>query len=292
MTALDARTDRASRGERGQRVVEKTRTDHLRSRRRHRAFLILSRSAVVVTAVILWQLASGTIVRPFFVSSPPDVWSQLWEWWGSADFWYHVRFTINAALFGFLGGSLSAILLAWPFGMMRLAYRVVEPYFLIGYSIPAVALGPVFILWFGIGMTAKIVLAAYFVFFVVFINTVAGFRETPQGLLDVSRVIGASRWTTLKSVVFPSAIPYVLAALRITLPAAMIGAVVGEFIASNRGLGYLTRVAGASYDTAGVMAGVIMLGAIVLVMSLALRPLERALRWQPQVDLKGGRGGG
>ena len=120
------------------------------------------------------------------------------------------------------------------------------------YSIPAVAMGPVFILWFGIGMTPKIVIAAYFVFFIVFINTVAGFQQVPTGLLDVTRVMGASRRAQLRTVLLPSALPYVLAALRITLPAAMIGAVTGEFISSNRGLGYLTRAAASSYSTAGV----------------------------------------
>lgn len=277
--------------EHADRVVSTTTTDHQRARKRHRTWVWAMRAGVVLAALVLWQLLSGTVIRPFFISSPGAVTSQLIEWWASADFWYHVQFTLYASLFGFLGGSVLAIVLAWPFAMLRTAYRIVEPYFLIGYSIPAVALGPVFILWFGIGMTAKVVLAAYFVFFIVYINTVAGFRETPQGLLDVARVIGASRWVVLRSVVFPSAIPYVLAALRITLPASMIGAVVGEFIAANRGLGYLTRAAGATYDTAGVLAGVIMLAALVLLMSVLLRPLERALRWQPQVDLQGGRGG-
>jgi NitT/TauT family transport system permease protein len=167
------------------------------------------------------------------------------------------------------------------------AYRIVEPYLLIAYSIPAVALGPVFILWFGIGLTPKIVLAAYFVFFVVFINTVEGIRQVPQGLLDVTRVMGASRWAAMRSVLLPSSLPYILAALRITLPAAMIGAVVGEFIASNRGIGYLTRAAAGRYQTAGVIAGTIVLAAIVLLLGVALRPLSRALRWRPDVRLRG-----
>lgn len=91
----------------------------------------------------------------------------------------------------------------------------------------------------------------------------------------------------LRKVIFPSALPYILAALRITLPAAMIGAVVGEFIASNRGLGYLTRAAAAVYSTSGVLAGVFVLASIVLLLSILLRPLSRALRWQPRVETQG-----
>jgi NitT/TauT family transport system permease protein len=169
--------------------------------------------------------------------------------------------------------------------MVRLAYRITEPYFLMAYSVPAVAMGPVFILWFGIGMTPKILIAAYFVFFIVFINTVSGFRQVRQELLDLTKVMGASGRDQLRTVLLPSATPFILAALRITLPAAMIGAVTGEFISSNRGLGFLTRDAAASFSTAGVMAGVLSLSAIVLLMNLLLRPLRHALRWQQEIDV-------
>ena len=163
-----------------------------------------------------------------------------------------------------------------------------EPYFLIAYAVPATAMGPVFILWFGLGLTPKVLLAAYFVFFIVFVNTVTGIQQVPPGLMNVTRVMGASRTQLLRTVIFPSAVPYILAALRITLPAAMIGAVVGEFIASNRGLGYLTRAAAAEYSTAGVIAGVLVMSAIVLAMTVLLRPLSRAVRWQQAVEVRGG----
>jgi NitT/TauT family transport system permease protein len=203
----------------------------------------------------------------------------------SGDLWYHGRFTVTAAFFGYLIGASAGVLVAWPLGLVRLAYRIVEPYFLVAYSVPAVAMGPVFILWFGIGMTPKVLIAAYFVFFIVFINTVAGFQQVPQGLLDVTRVMGASRRDQLRRVMLPSALPFILAALRITLPAAMIGAVTGEFISANRGLGFLTREAGSRFNTAGVLAGVLCLSVIVLLMNLMLRPLRHALRWQQDTPI-------
>lgn len=263
----------------------------LRARRVRRGGVWLARIALAVLVIVAWDLASGTIVRPFFVSNPEAVSERLLEWFGGEDeFWFHARFTLTSAGVGFLAGALLGVAVAWPLALLRTAYRVVEPYFLVAYSVPAVALGPVFILWFGIGLTPKIVLAAYFVFFVVFINTVEGIRQVPQGYVDVARVMGASRAATLRSVLMPGALPYVLAALRITLPAAMIGAVVGEFIASNRGIGYLTRAAAGRYQTSGVIAGTIVLAAIVLLLGIALRPLSRALRWQPDVRLRGGGG--
>ncbi|TMR90334.1 ABC transporter permease [Nonomuraea basaltis] len=269
-------------------VVESVRRRGARRGRTRRVVVWACRIGIAAGAIVVWDLVSGTLVRPFFISSPQAVAGRLVDWFGSADFWFHARFTLTSSGLGFLAGAVLGIVLAWPLALRRVAYRVVEPYFLIAYSIPAVALGPVFILWFGIGLAPKIVLAAYFVFFVVFINTVEGIRQVPQGLLDVTRVMGGSRWATMRSVLLPGALPYILAAFRVTLPAAMIGAVVGEFIASNRGIGYLTRAAAGRYQTAGVIAGTIVLAAIVLLLSLSLRPLSRVLRWQRDVRLRGG----
>lgn len=268
----------------GKAVLEATRRAHRATRTAERRFLLAARAGIVVVALAGWELASGTLVRSFYVSSPGDVAETLVEWAMSGELVYHGGFTVTAAFLGYVLGAVAAILVAWPLAMLRTAYRIFEPYFLVAYSVPAVAMGPVFILWFGIGLTPKVLIAAYFVFFIVFINTVAGFQQVPTGLLDVTRVMGASRRDLLRTVLLPSALPFVLAALRITLPAAMIGAVTGEFISSNRGLGYLTRAAAASYSTAGVLAGVLCLSAIVLLMNLLLRPLRHALRWKPDID--------
>jgi NitT/TauT family transport system permease protein len=269
----------------GAAVLEATRRAHRAARTAERRFLLVARAGIVVVALAGWELASGTLIRSFYVSSPSAVAETLAEWVTSGELVYHGGFTVTAAFLGYVFGAVAAVLVAWPLAMLRTAYRITEPYFLVAYSIPAVAMGPVFILWFGIGLTPKVLIAAYFVFFIVFINTVAGFQQVPTGLLDVTRVMGASRRDQLRTVLLPSALPFVLAALRITLPAAMIGAVTGEFISSNRGLGYLTRAAAASYSTAGVLAGVLCLSVIVLVMNLLLRPLRHALRWQPDVDV-------
>ena len=261
---------------------------HEADTRANRRFLLLARLATLAAFLTVWELASGTIVRPFFISSPTAVVGSLVEWIQSGELWFHGQFTLLATFLGYVSGSVAAIALAWPLGLMPRAYRISEPYFLVAYSVPAVAMGPVFILWFGLGLTPKVVLAAYFVFFIVFVNTVTGFQQVPPGLLNVTRVLGASRVALLKTVILPSALPYILAALRVTLPAAMIGAVVGEFIASNRGLGYLTRAAAAEYSTSGVIAGVVVMSAIVLALTLLLRPLGHALRWQPEVSVNRG----
>ncbi|WP_084736097.1 ABC transporter permease [Actinophytocola xinjiangensis] len=271
---------------RGEQVLADTRRTHRAARRANRLFLLTTRLAIVAVVVAGWELASGEVVRPFFVSSPSAIAEQVGDWVTSGELWYHGRFTVTAAFLGYVFGALGGVLVAWPLGLARAAHRIVEPYFLVAYSVPAVAMGPVFILWFGIGLTPKVLIAAYFVFFIVFVNTVAGFHQVPSGLLDVTRVMGASRSARFRTVMLPSALPYVLAALRITLPAAMIGAVTGEFISANRGLGFLTRDAAARFSSAGVLAGVLCLSVIVLLMNLLLRPLRHALRWQRQrIDL-------
>jgi NitT/TauT family transport system permease protein len=269
-------------------VLEDEQQRHRSESRANRRFVLLARLAVLVSFLVVWQLASGNLVRPFFISSPTAVAGSLLEWIETGQLWFHGQFTLLATFLGYVAGSLAAIAVAWPLGLMPRLYRITEPYFLVAYSVPAVAMGPVFILWFGLGLTPKVVLAAYFVFFIVFVNTVTGFQQVPPGLLNVTRVLGASPAARLRTVIFPSALPYVLAALRVTLPAAMIGAVVGEFIASNRGLGYLTRAAAAEYSTSGVIAGVVVMSAIVLAMSLLLRPLGHALRWQQEVKVHRG----
>jgi NitT/TauT family transport system permease protein len=269
-------------------VLESEQQRHRSESRANRRFVLLARLAVLVGFLVVWQLASGNLVRPFFISSPTAVAGSLIEWIETGQLWFHGQFTLLATFLGYVAGSLAAIALAWPLGLMPRLYRITEPYFLVAYSVPAVAMGPVFILWFGLGLTPKVVLAAYFVFFIVFVNTVTGFQQVPPGLLNVTRVLGASPAARLRTVIFPSALPYILAALRVTLPAAMIGAVVGEFIASNRGLGYLTRAAAAEFSTSGVIAGVVVMSAIVLAMSLLLRPLGHALRWQQEVKVNRG----
>lgn len=281
--------EHAAQPTRDREVLEAESRAHVRAVQADRRFVWFWRIGLLVGTILLWELISGSLVREFFISSPSAIASRLLDWLTTGELWYHMQFTVTAAFFGYILGAVAGVLAAWPMGLLNLAYKITEPYFLIAYSIPAVAMAPVFILWFGIGMTPKILIATYFVFFLVYINATAGFRRVPQGLLEVSRVMGASRSQILRTVILPSALPYVLAALRITLPAAMIGAVTGEFIASNRGLGYLTRASASVYSTDGVMAGVLVLGALVLLMNLMLRPLGRALRWQSDAAGSAGR---
>ena len=154
-------------------------------------------------------------------------------------------------------------------------YRLLEPYILGLYSIPKIALVPLFIFWFGIGLLPKVVIVAMVSFFLVLVNMIAGLRSLSPELVAAMRLMGAGRLGVLRHAALPHTLPFVLAALRVSLPVAMAGAVLAELLSSGEGLGYLISQAADYLDSAQVMALVITLSAIVLVCRLLLIPIER-----------------
>jgi NitT/TauT family transport system permease protein len=150
---------------------------------------------------------------------------------------------------------------------------------------PTIALAPLFVIWFGFGLTPKVLVAALFVFFIVFVMTLTGLRSVEPGLIGVARVMGATRRQLLWKIVLPSAVPNLFAALRIAVPEAMVGVVIGEFIGGSHGVGYLIEAAAQQYDTAGVFAAIAAILIIVLLFDGLLTLAERQLlRWRPSVS--------
>ena len=253
--------------------------------RKDRRSTTLGRLAFGAAFFLLWELASGTIVDQFFVSKPSHIAASFWAMLTREGLLYHLQFTVIEALAGYLIGAGAGLLLGFALARSDLVYRIVEPFVLAFYGIPRIALAPLFILWFGIGIASKIAVAAVMVFFIVLINTIAGIRSAPPQLLQVARVMGASEWDLVRKVVFPAATPFIIAALQITVPQAMIGAIVGEFISSNRGVGHLISRAAGWLDTPGLFAGIFALLVVVLLMSLGITALGNYLmRWNPKLS--------
>lgn len=243
----------------------------------------LGRLAFAVLFLLAWEVSSGRIVDQFFVSKPSHIAASLWAMFAKEQLLYHLQFTIVEALVGYLVGAAAGLVLGFALARSDLVYRIIEPFLVAFYGIPRIALAPLFILWFGIGITSKIAVAAVMVFFIVFINTIAGIRSAPPQLLQVARVMGASEWDLTRKVVFPAATPFIVAALQITVPQAMIGAIVGEFISSNRGVGHLISRAAGWLDTPGLFAGIIALLVVVLTMNLGITSLgNHLMRWNPK----------
>jgi NitT/TauT family transport system permease protein len=182
---------------------------------------------------------------------------------------------------GAAAGAIAGFVLA----SLNLIYRVLDPFVMALYSIPKVALAPLFIVWFGIGMHMKVLLAAATVFFLVFLNTAAGVREVDRGLIDAVRLMGGNRRDIARKVVLPASMTGVLTGLKVSIPYALIGAVIGELVASNRGLGYLINDAASQFDTAGVFATLVVLSVIAGVLNVFVGLISRRInRWKPIHD--------
>jgi NitT/TauT family transport system permease protein len=250
-------------------------------RRRERVLILLAQIAVGLGALALWQLASGRWIDPFFISSPTAVGAKLWQWIGNGTLGHHMAYTFRAMSIGFVVGALGGFAVGFLFGRSAFVAAVLEPYITAVYCLPKIALAPLFIMWFGIGIESKIAMAAVIVFFLVFLNTYAGVRDVSQLHIDTARIMGAGEWQLLRYVVGPSATAWVITGLKVSVPYALIGTVVGELISSNRGIGFLIGQAAGLFDTAGVFAGLTVLAVAGIILNAGLGRLERHLmRWR------------
>jgi NitT/TauT family transport system permease protein len=245
----------------------------------------LVRVLLVVAFLALWEIAADRWIDITFISKPSDIIGRLGEWIGDGTLWSNSWITIQEIVYGFLLGAAAGAIAGFVLASLNFVYRVLDPFMMALYSIPKVALAPLFIVWFGIGMHMKVLLAAATVFFLVFLNTAAGVREVDRGLIDAVRLMGGNRWHIARKVVLPSSMTGVLTGLKVAIPYALIGAVIGELVASNRGLGYLINDAAAQFDTAGVFATLVVLSVIAGVLNVFVSLIsKRVNRWKPIDD--------
>jgi len=248
---------------------------------RRRWSLRLGQIAIGVVLLAAWELASGRLVDPFFISAPSDVAGKLWAWLASGTLANAFAYTMQAMLAGFVVGAFAGFAVGFALGRSAALAQLFDPYITAIYCMPKIALAPLLIMWFGIGIESKIAMAALIVFFLVFLNTFAGVRDVNPLHIHAARIMGANRWQLLRYVVFPSAAAWVLTGLKVSVPYALIGAVVGELISSNRGIGFLIGQAAGLFDTAGVFAGLVVLATTGIVLNAGLKRLERhLLRWR------------
>ncbi|KNE80349.1 MULTISPECIES: ABC transporter permease [Streptomyces] len=241
-----------------------------------------TRTALLVVMLVLWQAASGRWIDDTFISRPSDIVDRLGTWWADGTLADNTWITVQEIVYGFLLGAAAGALAGYLLGASRFVYRVLDPFIMALYAIPKVALAPLFIVWIGIGMDMKVLLAAVTVFFLVFLNTAAAVREVDQGLVDAVRLMGGGRRQIALKVVLPSSMAGFLTGLKVSVPYALIGAVIGELVASNRGLGYLINDAAAQFDTAGVFATLVVLSLIAGALNILVGMLDRRVnRWKP-----------
>jgi NitT/TauT family transport system permease protein len=241
----------------------------------------LSRIAILLAAMGFWEFASGRLFDVFWVSRPTLILEYIVDF-VRKDFFKHFYFTMTATGVGFglgaVGGMLAGI------GLSRSAFlaAVLDPFLVAINGIPRVALAPLFVVWFGIGLMPKIVLVFTLVFFVMFYNTYSGIRSVEKSYIDLAWVMGAGDNAIFRKVVLPAATPYIFLGLKLSIPYALIGAIIGEFVASSAGLGWKIQVETAQYNTTGTMAGLVILMLIVTAMNAVFTLFERRmLRWRP-----------
>jgi NitT/TauT family transport system permease protein len=257
------------------------RADAVREAARARLPIWIGRIVLAGALVGLWAAASGRLVDDFYVSNPGDVASQLWTWTTDGTLTDNLWITLQELLIGFALGAVGGAAFGIGIGLFRFLAEVVEPAVQAAYSIPKIALMPLFIVWFGIGIFPKILLAAVSVFFIVFFTTFAGVREVDRNFVDVLRVMGAKQRAITRKVVVPSTLTWIFAGLTISVPQAFTAAVAGEILVSNRGIGYLVQASAVSFDTAGVFAGISVILIVAVMLGSVLKMIERrVLRWK------------
>lgn len=246
--------------------------------------VIAWRVAIMSGLLVLWEYGARELGL-LFLAGPMDVLGRIWGITVSGELWTHAMATLITTAVGFAVGWLGGTMLPLLLARSEAATRAIEPYVLASMGIPTFALAPLLVLWFGIGLTPKIVIVAIMVFYMIFINTFAGLRSVDRRLSDVAAVLGATPWQVTHHVVWPWMRGFVFSGLKISVPRALSAAIVGEFLVADRGLGYYIEYARQSGDTVGVFTGVALVTLLVMLVNAALtRWHDRAMSWQAGID--------
>jgi len=240
---------------------------------------------VLVVLAAVWQALSMTL-GTYWVGSPWGVASRFAAGIVDGELPRQASYTVIEAAAGFVLGALPATLIPFALRRLPIATAILDPFMVGGYGAPKLALAPLFILWFGIGIESKIALVAITVFFIVYFSAQAGIRALEPGLVQMAQIMGASERHVARYIVFPGAVPYVFAGLRIAMPYSIGGAVIAELISANRGLGYLIQLGAMNFDTTGIFVALLATTCIVLAGNWSVNALERRLlRWRPVHDM-------
>jgi NitT/TauT family transport system permease protein len=214
---------------------------------------------------------------PFILPTPRRVYERFVVAWSDGTLWWHTGVTVIEILSGLALGLSAALLLGYWMAKSRTLERFVSPYIVASQSVPIVALAPLLVIWFGPGRLSKILVCALTLFFPMMMNTIVGLRSVDADLVNVMRSLRATRWQMFTLLEVPSALPALLGGLKVSMTLSVIGAVVGEFVAADRGLGFLINVARGNFDTALMFVAILTLVAIALALYLSIVLLENSL---------------
>jgi NitT/TauT family transport system permease protein len=253
------------------------------SRRRARsggAAIVLAQIAILVAILAFWQLAVSDEGLPYF-SRPTLVAAKLIELLGGNEIYRHIAVTLTEIGIGYSLGATFGLALGFVLGRSWFLSMTLQPYIMGLYSIPKIALAPVFVVWLGLGIASKIAVVFLASFFLVFFNTYSGLTSLNEELVRLARLMGASWAQATVRVILPASAHQIFLGLKTAVPYAVIGAVIGEYIGSNEGLGYFILYASQTYDAPALFSGIIILVAIVFLANFILNTIEaRVIRWR------------
>jgi NitT/TauT family transport system permease protein len=219
----------------------------------------------------------------FFFGRPLEVLERIWDWFSSGSIYRHLWVTLLETALAFVVGTGAGLAMGLWLALSPTAAALLDPYIKALNSMPRVILAPIFGVWFGLGMASKVALGVTLVFFIVFFNVYQGVREVSPTVLANARMLGASDRQLLRHVYIPSAMSWVFASLHNSVGLAFVGAVVGEYLGSAEGVGYLILQAEGTFDINSVFAGILVLTVFALALDALVTSVERRLMvWQPR----------
>lgn len=254
---------------------------------------------LLVIILLVWHAVSRDQKIAFFLGEPIKVAGRVWSWFmpfgfgpsalfpdglpGNADIYLHLGTTLLETVLAFGIGTVLGLACGLWLALAPTASAILDPYIKAANSMPRVILAPIFSLWLGLGIWSKVALAVTLVFFIVFFNVYQGVKEVSPVVLANARMLGANQRQLLRTVYLPSATSWVFSSLHTSVGLAFVGAVVGEYLGSARGVGYLILQAEGTFDVNTVFAGIVVLTAFALVLDGIVGRLEkRLMKWQPR----------
>lgn len=251
--------------------------------RRSRAALIVGARVLMAAAFIgLWSLGSRAgWLDPLFYSTPTRVLQALVEWFVSGSIWPQILATLEEALAGLFLGLFAALVVGFTLARNAVLGELFEPVLTILNAVPRIVLAPLLIMWFGIGPGSKIALSFLLVFFVVFFAVYSGVREIDEVLVRNARLLGARGFDLDREIYLPAALTWIFSSLRVAIGFAFTGAVVGEFLGATRGLGYLLSTAEGTFNTAQMLAGLVVVMVLIGGIFVVVQAIEaRVMAWK------------
>ena len=242
------------------------------------------RITLLVALLAWWQIAADSSnTTRFFIGTPLNVATVVYHWFASGEIYYHLGITLLETVLAFLLGAGLALVIGLWLALSTFWSAVADPFIKAVNTMPRLILAPIFAVWFGLGIWSKVALGVTLVFFIVFFNVYQGVKEVSQPVLANARMLGMSERQLLRHVYMPSALSWMFSSLHTSVGFAVVGAVVGEYLGSAAGLGYLIQQAEGVFDVVGVFAGMFVLMAFVLLVDWLVTLMERRLlAWRVQ----------